>query len=707
MTFLKAPFLSFVLSVLLLSLFFGDELSNPNSYFMSEAGDGYKNYYTFAYHQQYDSSFSHFGGMAYPYGEQIVFTDGQPSLALFSWLFRGASDYSIALINLLLILGIGLSAWILTKLFIRFGMTRGGSLFAATAIALMSPQIMRFSAHYALAYCFVVPWFIYVAFLYVEKPSYKRGFWVFLCLIFITGLHLYYFLMAACFIGAYYLIEAFRRKNQSIWKYALAFGVQVILPFILYMLWMKSTDLVTDRPSIPYGMLEYMALWEGVFLPYYFYHDSAVFQALDVRKVNSEALAYVGWPATLYFVYFLLSRIKFLFQKRPKLSLYKGHAIFIAGFFVFLFAATLPFLMHTPFGEKYGGPLLQFRSLGRLSWVFYYALNIFMFVQLAGTRKRIGLILSSLATVILFLQGLHFNTEYCQELGKKRYTYAGVEELSSYSNHVLFPLPFFHLGSENLSTKHEDEYLAEPIMSMSLSSGIPTYACMMSRTSLSNTLNALEMAYNLSGPLMESEKAWMVVKAPSYSNRVSLLLPNKGNFMMDSLEAYSVKGAEWLKWKSLQRKPDSLLNQGVFYAGFENASGQGIAGSDGINFSRNEQVILYEGPGFADTVDLWYWLDAQYDGFRFFHLKIENLETGESWQHEAGSNFDNVMEGFARVHIGQQLLNFPCRISIFNNGPLDENFSVDEFLIQRSGTSFCYPLNGYQFTEEFVFKPVR
>ena len=79
MSFLKAPFLSFVLSVLLLSLFYPAELSQPNSYYFSNSGDGQKNYYTFAYHQQYDSSFSHFGGMAYPYGEHIVFTDG-PSL---------------------------------------------------------------------------------------------------------------------------------------------------------------------------------------------------------------------------------------------------------------------------------------------------------------------------------------------------------------------------------------------------------------------------------------------------------------------------------------------------------------------------------------------------------------------------------------------------------------------------------------------------
>jgi len=706
MTFLKAPFLSFVLSVMLVSLFFGNELSEPNSYFMSEAGDGYKNYYTFSYHQQFDSSFSHFNGMAYPYGEHIVFTDGQPSLALFSWPFRGLGNYSIALINLLMMLGIGLSAWILTKLFIRFGMTRGGSLFAATAIALMSPQIMRFSAHYALAYCFVVPWFIYTAFLYAEKPSFKRSIWVFLCVAIITGLHLYYFLMAACFIGAYYLIEFFRRKNQSIGKYALAFVLQIILPFALYMLWMKASDSVIDRPSIPYGMLEYMALWEGVFLPYYFFHDSAVFQALDVRKVNSEALAYVGWPATLYFIYFLLSRVKLLVQKKAKAEWLKGHAIFVAGFFVFLFAATLPFLMNTSFGEKYGGPLLQFRSLGRLSWVFYYALNIFMFVQLAGTRKRIGVILSSIATLVLFLQGLHFNAEYSQQLGKKRYAIDGAEKLNAYSNHVLFPLPYFHLGSENISTPHDDEYLAEPIMSLSLSSGLPTYASMMSRTSLSQTLNHFEMAHNLSGPLMNEEKPWLVVKAPSYTNRLTSLLP-KTHFQIDSFTCFSVDASQLLTWKEGHRRADSLIIPSLYYSGFEGGKGTGLALSNGGVFTKESPLVLYEGAGFQDTVDLSFWLNAQQDGFRFFHIRIENLATGESWNHEPGSNFDNVMDGFARVVIRKQVLNFPCKISVYNNGPLEGEFIADECVIQKSNVAYQYTLNGYQFTEEFVFKPVQ
>jgi len=570
----------------------------------------------------------------------------------------------------------------------------------------MSPQISRLSGHYALAYCFVVPWFVYVSFIYAEKPSLKRSAWVFIAIAAISSLHLYYFLMAAAYIGFYYLIEAFRRKNQPLWKYSVAFLVQVLLPFLLYMLWMKSTDMVSDRPNIPYGMLEYMALWEGVFLPFHFYHDSTIFQTLGVRFVNSEAIAYVGWPATIYFIYFLLSRLKVFFYKKKMLTLLKSHSIFFAGFLVFLMAATLPFLLNTPFGEKYGGPLLQFRSLGRLSWVIFYTLNIFMFVQFAGTRKRIGMIISTLATLVLIFQGLRYNADYSDRLGQKIQPIAGQELLLSYGDHVIFPLPYFHIGSENISSPIPDEYMAGPTMALSLSSGLPTFASMMSRTSLSQTLNLFEMAYNLSGPLMEEDKPWMVLKSPSYSNRVSSLLP-PAIFSIDNLQAHSVKATQWKSWKENQRRVDSLKNDMLYYASFDDRNAEGLANSRGAGFTEESDLLLYEGPGFQDTADLSIWINAKNDGFRFFHIRIENTKTGENWQLEPGSNFDNIMDGFARVVIRNQLLNFPCKVSLYNSGPLHVEFVADECVIQKSKKPYQYTLNGYQFTEEFVFKPVQ
>ncbi|MHB1278447.1 MAG: hypothetical protein ACYC1Q_08610 [Bacteroidia bacterium] len=710
MLFLRAPFISFVLTTMLMGLFYADELSRPNDYYLSDAGDGLKNYYTLAYHQQYDSSFSHFSGMAYPYGEHIVFTDGQPSLALILWLIPTLGPYSVAILNLLLLLGVGLCAWILCKLFIRTGMTRGSSLFAASAIALLSPQILRFNAHYALAYCFVIPWILYTAYIFVEKPSIKRGLWVFIAVLVICGLHLYYFLMAAAFIGIFYLIEALRRKNMPLWKYFLSYIVQVIIPFGLYLLWMKATDPVSDRPSIPYGMREYMALWEGVFLPLHEFGIPRLFQRLDVRPINAEAIAYVGLPAVLYFIYFLISRIKLLFLKKGSGKFLKAHSIFLSGFLVFLLAATLPFAMDTSWGARYGGPLLQFRSLGRLSWVFYYCLNIFLFLQLAGRRKRWGMALSSLATLVLFLEGLYFHSTFSPGIGDKRTIQPGQDQLASFSGHVLFPLPYFHVGSENLNTRHDESYLAEQTMALSLASGMPTYGSMMSRTSLHQTLQHFELAWNLSGPLMNETKPWLITRAPGYSNRVSRLLPNAPDAILDTIQLYSITQGELIALKEKTRPEEPARDSTppfLFYDDFSDGKVRGIAGGGGLLLPYGQKTILYEGTGFNDTLSLFLWLDARNDGFRFYHLLIENTGTGEKWEMNPGMLIDNVVDGFARIHLNSQYWNFPCRLSVSYTGPVDQELVVDECILIREGHPFQYSQNNFVFTNEFVFKPGR
>lgn len=706
MLFLRAPFVSFVLTIMLLGLFYADELARPNDFYLSNAGDGLKNYYTLAYHQQYDSSFAHFGGMAYPYGEHIVFTDGQPSLALILWLFPSLGPYSVGILNLLLLLGIGLCAWILCKLFIRAGMTRGSSLFAASAIALLSPQILRFNAHYALAYCFVVPWILYTAYIFVEKPSIKRSLWVFLAILIVAGLHLYYFLMSAAFIGIFYLIEALRRKNMPLWKYFLAFLAQVILPFVLYMAWMKATDSIHDRPSIPYGMREYMALWEGVFLPSHQFGISGLFERLKVRPINAEAIAYVGLPALLYFVYFLISRIKLFFLKSASHKFLKAHSIFLAGFLVFLLAATLPFAMDTSWGARYGGPFLQFRSLGRLSWVFYYCLNIFLFLQLAGRRKRWGMLLSSLAILVLFIEGLYFHSTFSQGIGAERRVQVGEEKLASYPDHVLFPLPYFHVGSENIGTRHSESYMAEQTMALSLASGMPTYASMLSRTSLKQTLEHFELAWNLSGPLMKESKPWLITHAPGYSNRLSRLLPQTAHAILDTLKLHSITPASFLELKEKSR-PEEADNdsQFLFYDGYMDGKARGMAGENGLLLPYNQKMVLYEGAGFQDTLSLFLWMDARKDGFRFYNLIIENTETAEIWQPNLGLLIDNVVDGFVRIRLTQQYWNFPCRLSLFYNGPEDQQLVVDECILIREGQSFQYTRNKYLFTDEFVFKP--
>jgi hypothetical protein len=82
---------------------------SPNDYFFAGGGDGIKNYYTPMYYLQYDKG-THFSGMHYPFGDNVVFSDNQP---LICWLLKPIvsiglfnPDYSIGLLNLLMLLSV-------------------------------------------------------------------------------------------------------------------------------------------------------------------------------------------------------------------------------------------------------------------------------------------------------------------------------------------------------------------------------------------------------------------------------------------------------------------------------------------------------------------------------------------------------------------------------------------------------------------------
>ncbi|MFO0484061.1 MAG: hypothetical protein ACK51A_00195 [Sphingobacteriia bacterium] len=60
-------------------LIFGGTLFHPFEPMpFHKGGDGLKNMYAPVYHIDHGKSAFHFDGMLYPYGEHLIFTDGQP-----------------------------------------------------------------------------------------------------------------------------------------------------------------------------------------------------------------------------------------------------------------------------------------------------------------------------------------------------------------------------------------------------------------------------------------------------------------------------------------------------------------------------------------------------------------------------------------------------------------------------------------------------
>ena len=81
---------------------------SPNSFLFGDYFDGLKNYYTPLYHILFDESYSRFGGMNYPNGEQIVFADAQPLISaiikFISTNIVDISSYTVGILNFLMFL---------------------------------------------------------------------------------------------------------------------------------------------------------------------------------------------------------------------------------------------------------------------------------------------------------------------------------------------------------------------------------------------------------------------------------------------------------------------------------------------------------------------------------------------------------------------------------------------------------------------------
>ena len=126
---LRILWITFVLALpgVILYAYFPKIFACPACYLFEDGGDGLKNYYTLDYYVKHDSGW-HFSGMNYPYGENIIYTDNQPILALtLQWIDRHVTDidrHIIGTLNMLMLLSIYFAVLIIYKLLRRWSVGR-------------------------------------------------------------------------------------------------------------------------------------------------------------------------------------------------------------------------------------------------------------------------------------------------------------------------------------------------------------------------------------------------------------------------------------------------------------------------------------------------------------------------------------------------------------------------------------------------------
>ncbi len=411
---------------------FGAVISHPNGYLFTKHGDGLKNYFVFSYYLRHNQGLT-FSGLNHPYGDNLLFTDSSPFLALVLNFIDdhlvSISSHPIALLNLTLIAGLLLAVFFLYLILRHLHLPAWYAGLIALVIFFLSPQIDRINGHLSLANALVLPLSIW---LLLRAETSNRSGWWFFCLgtmgFLAGGIHLYFTAIISAFLMAYFVIKWLSRprSGETFWLTNRLLLASALLPLAAFLILSAVSDPFSDRPTSPYGFYVYHANFASIFLPYH----SAVTEFLSKifkLRMNWEGRAFVG-TVPVFFVVLWASRG---FYHRWQ-SWRKGTAVFgsqelastldstedevattmllrqflLAAILVLLFSMCIPFEWGLQFLVEAIPPLKQFRALGRFSWVFYYIVGVAASVHLYQSYRWIHQrrpILAVSALVLLLL----------------------------------------------------------------------------------------------------------------------------------------------------------------------------------------------------------------------------------------------------------------------------------------------------------------
>ena len=509
----------------LLWLRHGEWLHDPNAFMFGSSPDGFKNYMTASWHVRHDSSYVHYGGMNYPYGEHVLFTDNQPILSAgMQWWSRhveNLNERTVGMVNMVQLLSLLFGAGILFLLLHRLHLPVWYAGLAALGILFLSPQYIRFDGHFGLSHTWVFPLMLLLLYRYEVRPSRRyQSLQIGVLVWFAAQLHFYYLGLAALFLGLYTLYQLVRAPTwRNIRARISHLVVMVLLPFVLLNIWIHWTDYAADRPASPYGFTTYIGYWEGIFLPY---EQFPLYQWIDqniiaIRRVDFETQAYIGLVA-LWFTVWAIGRRFRLFDPawdemaHHRVQKHYLYGIFTAALLLLLFACGFPFAIRgMDWMVELFGPLRQFRGLGRFTWSFYYTINILAFYVLWHKSLHFkgfpGARFTWFRWIILLvpLVLLGYEATVFQQSKKLtlRENLAQREVFAKDPNHwlnrvdfsqfqALLPLPYYHVGSENIWLDFDFRHYTK-VQATALHTGVPDMGVNMSRTPVGDMVKSVQL----------------------------------------------------------------------------------------------------------------------------------------------------------------------------------------------------------------------
>lgn len=513
---LRILWITFVLAApgAIIYAYFQKVIECPACYLFEDGGDGLKNYYTLDYYVKHDSGW-HFTGMNYPYGENIIYTDNQPLLAItLQWLNRHVVDmdrHVIGTLNILMLLSIYLAVLFIYKLLRRWSVGRWWALASAIGITFLSPQLWRLQGHYGLSYICFFPLLLLLLDLLIRGNS-KKWLWgtsAGLLIVVMSLTHMYFLLLSAVMVGSMMMAWWWynRKDKVAVKRLVPALLGIILLPGIFLLGLRKYTDPVKDRPIEPWGIDEHTINFKTTFFPFFPPLDKLWTAVLEMEKPINERVAYVGIIGLLMLPAVLL----FLFRKRGEETVDVHLKVLTwAAIISWFMAAGIFYEKGFKFFWEAVPVLKQFRGLGRFGIPFYYLYllvcsYLIWKVYLRLKERELGHIGGYMLGAAFLVWGFEsslnikavsdplFHPNVC--LSNHEDSYIPVLTAAGYSPdnfQAILQLPLVAIGNETVGVARGFWTLREGIHA-STETGLPLIDYAMSRTSVAQGLDIVEL----------------------------------------------------------------------------------------------------------------------------------------------------------------------------------------------------------------------
>ena len=640
------PFLTLAFSTIGLYLLFGTLMKSPNTVYFAGSGDGLQSYYGTLYHVLHDTTYARSYGMNYPYGEMVLFTGNQPVIAntikFVSDHIVDISGYTIGILNLLMLFSIVLAALFIFLILRYFNLPVIVSVILGVVLPFLSPQIGRLGGHFSLAYVYFIPLMIYLLIRFYDHRTYWISIIIGLVTLLAAFTHFYFLGFFGILLLFYWMVLIINERSKfgNYRVFLPHIIIQIIVPVICLQLYSIINDPVTDRTSSPWGFLYYRAYPESVFLPIGKPYGRFLDNIMTFNHIDWEGWAYIGLVGLAGFV-FILVRIGIKIWNKEFSSILRitDHKLlnifFWASFAALMYSFGLPFILGLEGLLDHLGPVQQMRGIARFSWLFFYVINIVTFYLLWNwlkeKRRSMTYWIILLVPLLFMFYDAWLNARSMEYYMNNRIPLLDdrenrlidnqwMSEIDPNDYQAIIPIPYFHIGSENIWIEGRCESIKQTFIA-SIKTGLPTNGVLLSRTSIGQSFNNIEMMmepYRHPSIIKDlpNQKPFLIIasKCDELNKGESYLL-TKANYITENklfaLYSIHVNTLNNLAWeqsklvftesntKELIPSGEFLLSdssKGFFYNGFEESPvGQSYLGRSGYSGKMEEYNAIFHG----------------------------------------------------------------------------------------------------------------